>query len=81
MKLIIICTLILFAFPSFSGVKADFISAVKKQCGKSDGDAAKLVTPGRTGTVIQFKVCAQKSIKLSADCTISCKKAGATLGQ
>jgi hypothetical protein len=62
-----------------AGAKDDFIKAVKAQCGKSDGDAAKLATPGRSGNVIKFKTCSGATVTVG-DCTLSCKDASSSIG-
>jgi hypothetical protein len=60
--------------------KEDFVNAVVKQCKKSKDDAEKLVTPGRTGTVVQFQLCSSPTVDVSGDCKLTCSKGGATIG-
>lgn len=80
-KKVFVCTAVLFlAAPVMAGPKEDFVSAVKAQCGKSDAEAAGLATPGRTGTVFKFKLCSSPKVDVGGGCTVTCSKAGATIG-
>lgn len=80
-KFRLIFTLVLiFAAPlSFAGPKEDFITAVKKFCGKSDADAAAMATPGRSGTVMKWKKCSADSIDING-CKLPCKDASSSIG-
>ena len=62
-----------------AGAKDDFIAAVKKYCGKSDGDAAAMATPGRTGNVMKLKLCKSDSTTIDG-CKIPCKDASSKIG-
>ena len=62
-----------------AGAKDDFIKAVVSQCGKSEGDAGALATPGRSGNVIKYKTCSGASITVG-DCTLQCKDASSNIG-
>ena len=59
--------------------KETFVKSVVKQCKISKEEAMKLVSPGRTGTVITFKLCPQKTMTLKNGCIITCGKEGASL--
>lgn len=63
-----------------AGPKEDFIDAVKNQCKKDDATAEKLATPGREGTVIQFKLCGTPTIDAGEGCALACSKSGSTIG-
>lgn len=65
---------------AYAGAKEDFISAVKGQCGKSDDEAAKLATPGRSGNVVKFKLCSSATVQLDGSCSVTCTKDGSTIG-
>ncbi len=79
MKNLTILCLTFFTFSAFAGPKQQFIDAVIKQCKVTEEEAKKEVTPGRAGTVTQFKVCAKKNITLTNGCILTCKKKGAGL--
>ncbi len=65
---------------AFAGAKDDFINAVKQHCGKSDGDAAALATPGRAGNVIKLKTCSGSTVQIAPDCSLPCKDASSSIG-
>lgn len=65
---------------SYAGAKEDFISVVVKQCGKSESDAAKMATPGRTGNVMKLKLCKADSIEIDG-CKLSCTDASSKIGK
>ena len=69
-----------FTLQVHAGAKSDFISSVKKHCGKSDGDAAALATPGRAGNVIKLKTCSGSSVQVAPDCSLPCKDASSSIG-
>jgi hypothetical protein len=69
-----------FSMQVHAGAKSDFINAVKKHCGKSDGDAAALATPGRAGNVIKLKTCSGSTVQVAPDCSLPCKDASSSIG-
>lgn len=78
--ILLFSTLLLIAVPSaYAGPKEDFVAAVKKHCGKSDADAEKMATPGRSGTVMQWKTCSAASIEIEG-CKLPCKDASSSIG-
>lgn len=56
---------------AWAGAKEDFIEAVKKSCGKSDADAEKMATPGRSGNIIKWQTCSSSSVDIEG-CSVSC---------
>ena len=80
-KSIIIIFLAVFSTASFSGNKSDLVDAIVRDCKLNADSAAKFATPGRTGTIIKFKICTTPEIKLADDCVVSCKsKSGNVVG-
>lgn len=71
--------LLVVASVAHAGPKEDFVAAVKKYCGKSDADAEKMATPGRSGTVMQWKTCSAASIDIEG-CKLPCKDASSSIG-
>lgn len=71
--------MLLLPLASMAGAKADFIEAVRLQCGKKKSEAARLATPGRSGNVIKYKTCTSVKIKIE-DCTLRCKDASSSIG-
>ncbi len=64
----------------FAGAKDDFIQEVVSQCGKTEAEAKKYVTPGRTGSVVGYKLCKEQEFKVK-DCTLKCKsRSGNVIG-
>lgn len=80
MKWILVFLLALSSFSAFAGAKEDFVKAVVDQCKKSADDAEKMATPGRTGTVIQFKLCQSSPVDAGEGCKLTCTKDGSNLG-
>ena len=80
MKLSLICLLLLFSFSIFAGQKEDLVSAIVKQCKLSEADAEKLLTPGRTGNIVQFSICAKSPQDISDTCKVFCSKDNAAIG-
>lgn len=76
--LLVACTLGL-SLGAYAGAKADFVNAVKAQCGKTEDEAKKMATPGRSGNVMKFKTCTSDSVTIDG-CTLSCKDASASIG-
>ncbi|MDO9183911.1 MAG: hypothetical protein Q7U04_15960 [Bacteriovorax sp.] len=73
--------LTLASMPSaFAGAKEDFVDAVVKQCAKAKDKAEELATPGRTGNIVKFSMCAEPSIDLGDGCKVTCVKSGSTIG-
>ncbi len=70
---------LLVASTAFAGPKDDFIAAVKKYCGKDDATAASWATPGRSGTVMKWKMCTADSIDING-CKLPCKDASSSIG-
>lgn len=63
-----------------AGIKEDFIEIVKKQCGKSQEDAEKMATPGRSGNVMALSLCKSDSIDIEG-CKINCVDASSKIGK
>lgn len=80
MKLILVFLLALSSFSVFAGAKEDFVKAVTEQCKKSADDAEKMATPGRTGSVIQYKLCQTNPVDVGEGCKLTCTKDGSNLG-
>lgn len=79
-RLMMVLALLASGGSAFGSAKKKFIEAVKSQCGKSEGDAKSMATPGRTGTVVQFKLCVSSPIDAGGGCNVKCSKAGSTIG-
>ncbi len=78
-NVLVILGLTLASTGAFAGPKDDFVDAVVKQCGKSQGDAEAMATPGRSGNVIKFKTCSSATIDIDG-CTLQCKDASSSIG-
>ncbi len=78
-RLLVLAT-ILFSSVAHAGMKEDFVEAVKKQCSLDQAKSEELATPGRTGNVIKFSVCAETPVDLGNGCKVSCTKSGSTIG-
>ncbi|MDB9787035.1 hypothetical protein OAB57_02930 [Bacteriovoracaceae bacterium] len=63
-----------------ASAKSVFVDAVVAQCKLSAADATKLATPGRTGTVVQFKLCITPTIEAGGDCRLNCNREGSVIG-
>ena len=78
---LIISSVYLVVGSAFAGdPKGDFVQAVVSQCKKSADEAAKLATPGRTGTVAQFQLCSSPTVDVGDGCKIACTKSGSSIG-
>ena len=74
MKVFLLLTILLVSSYAQASRKTDFVTAVRSQCGKSEADATKFATPGRSGSVMKFVLCASLKIVISGDCIIKCSK-------
>ena len=79
--LLLFTTMFGLASPSNAGVKEDFIKEVVAQCGVSAAEAKGLATPGRTGTIVQFKICADAEVELDNGCVLECTRGGSKIGK
>lgn len=61
------------------GVKEKFVEIVIKECKKTNDEAEKLATPGRSGNVVRWKTCAAESVQVG-DCKLTCADASANIG-
>ena len=80
-RLFQVALMLLWVTPAFGSVKEDFMREVIDQCGVEKEEAKKQVTPGRTGTVVQFKICANAEVELPNGCILECSKGGSTIGR
>lgn len=80
MKILLVMFSLAVSSVSFGGAKENFVAAVKEQCKVDDGTAGKQVTPGRTGTVVQFKLCNSGTVELPNGCVLTCTRGGAKVG-
>ena len=78
-RLILLASLLISGTAS-AGMKEDFVDAVVKQCSLDKTKAEELATPGRTGNVIKYSVCAEASLDLGGGCKVTCSKSGSTIG-
>ena len=78
-KLLLASLLLSLSTVVIAGAKDNFINAVKNQCGKSEDEAKKMATPGRTGNVMKLKTCTSDSLMIDG-CTLSCKDASSSIG-
>ncbi|EQC44445.1 hypothetical protein [Bacteriovorax sp. DB6_IX] len=72
MKVAISLVAVLFLSTSHAGIKEKFVERVVKECGKSEADAKKLATPGRSGNVVKLKLCPQSPVTVAPGCKLTC---------
>ncbi len=60
--------------------KGELVKAIVDQCKLPKEKAESLATPGRTGTTVQFTVCASSPIDVGEGCKVTCKKQGSNIG-
>ena len=78
----LILSLLMLDLVAVAGPREEFIREVVAQCKNVDKKKAeKLATPGRTGTVVQFKLCANAEVELDNGCVVECSKDSSKLGQ
>lgn len=65
---------------AFAGAKEDFVAAVAAQCPAVQAKAEELATPGRTGNVVRFSMCAESPMDIGEGCKLTCNKSSATIG-
>jgi len=80
MRFITIIFFTILSLSAMANIKESFIKALKLQCSKTQDEAEKMATGGRTGNLVKYRLCNKGHIKLDDTCRLKCIDTSSSIG-